>query len=164
MVKLTLVAAAGLSTVFVVSASAQQAPTCEGPKDACQQIADLSKVYDTAFNNHDVATIVGGFTPDATDVGEGVMLSGREALEKFYSDGFKAGWSNHSSGPTEVHVMGDWAWAVGTWSGLPPGAKDKVQGTWGAVDIRQGGAWKIRMLTWNVAEPAPQQAAQTQTK
>jgi hypothetical protein len=101
------------------------------------------------------------FTPDAADAGEGVMLSGREQLEKFYSDGFKAGWSNHSSGPSQIHVMGDWAWLVGTWSALPPGAKDKVQGSWGAVDVREGGTWKIKMLTWNVAEPPPQQAAQT---
>jgi uncharacterized protein (TIGR02246 family) len=159
--KLGLVAAAGLSIVFISPAFSQQAPTCEGSKDACQQISDLSKEYDAAFNKHDVAAVVGMFTPDAADAGEGVMLSGREQLEKFYSDGFKAGWSHHSSGPSQVHVMGDWAWVVGTWSALPPGAKDKVQGSWGAVDVREGGTWKIKMLTWNVAEPPPQQAAQT---
>jgi hypothetical protein len=66
-VKLGLVAAAALSIAFISPAFSQQAPTCEGSKDACQQISDLSKEYDAAFNKHDVATVVGMFTPDAAD-------------------------------------------------------------------------------------------------
>ena len=80
MVKLGLVAAAGLSIMFISPAFSEQAPTCEGSKDACQQISDLSKEHDAAFNKHDVAAVVGMFTPDAADVGEGVMLSGGEQI------------------------------------------------------------------------------------
>lgn len=64
MVKLGLLAAAGLSLVFISPAFSQQAPTCEGSKGACQQISDLSKEYDAAFNKHDVAAVGGMFTPD----------------------------------------------------------------------------------------------------
>jgi hypothetical protein len=66
------------------------------------------------------------------------MLNGREQLEKFYADGFKAGWSNHSSGPTQVHVMGDWAWVVGTWSAVPPGAKEQGAGQLGCCRSARG--------------------------
>jgi hypothetical protein len=38
-----------------------------------------------------------------------------------------------------------------------------VQGSWGAVDLREGGTWKIKMLTWNVAEP-PQPSSTNKIK
>jgi hypothetical protein len=39
-------------------------------------------------------------------------------------------------------------WAVGDWR------NNTQQGQWGAVDERRGGAWQLRMLTYNVT-PAP---------
>ena len=159
--KIGLITVAGAALVFGGPAFAQQAPSCDGPQDACRQIVDISNQYNAAFNSHDVAAITGLFTTDAVDVGENVMLSGRAALEKFYTDGFKAGWATHSSGPNQVHVMGDSGWAVGSWSATPPGAKDasqKAAGTWGDVVVLQNGTWKIRMLTWNVTEAPPESA------
>jgi hypothetical protein len=44
--------------------------------------------------------------------------------------------------------VGDLVWAVGDWR------NNTQQGHWGAVDERRGGAWQIRMLTFNVTPAA----------
>lgn len=103
-----------------------------GPKQAVRR----------GFNRHDVK-IVELFTADGVDVGEGVKLAGRESLQEFFAGGFNTGWTNHSSAPDQVHVMGDWGWATGSWSATPPRVKEASQtvgGTWGDVFVRQGGA------------------------
>src|SRR5690349_5984282 len=86
--------------ITIEPAFAQQAPSCEGSPDACQQISDISKQYNRTFNSHDVPSMVALFTTDAVMVGEGggkgVRLSGREAIEKFYSEIFKSRASDHA--------------------------------------------------------------------
>ena len=151
---------AGLALLFGNPSFAQQVATCDGPQDACQQIIKGLKQFEAAYNRKDVAGVGAGFTPDAVIVQEGPMISGREAIEKFYGDGFKAGFTDNSSPINQVHVMGNMAWLVGSWSASGPGPNNTTQtykGNWGAVDVNEGGTWKARMLIWNTIENPPEQ-------
>jgi uncharacterized protein (TIGR02246 family) len=158
--KTSLSIAAGLAFLFAAPAFAQDAPICDGPQDACRQIAEITARYNSAFNKRDLAGLAALFTTDTVGAWPGGMLKGRESRENLFTELFKAGWSNHAGGPDQVHVIGDWGWATGTWTATPPGAKDASHdawGTWGEVVVRQDGVWKVRMQAWNVAGPDVEQ-------
>jgi uncharacterized protein (TIGR02246 family) len=156
---LRLLAVAGLAIGFVVPVVAQEkVGTCTGPRDACRQVAALIKSYDDAFNRKDVAAVGAVFAPDAVEVTEGPMLSGREAIEKHYGDVFKAGLTNVVVNVDQMHAADDMTWAVGDWSLTGPGPNKSTQsyhGNWGAVWVHTGGTWKLRMLTNNTIETQP---------
>jgi uncharacterized protein (TIGR02246 family) len=158
--KLCLLAVAGLAVGFAAPTVAQEkAGTCSGPRDACEQVVALIKTYDEAFNRKDVAAIGAVFTADAVEATEGPMLAGREALEKHYSEVFKAGLSNVVVNVDQMHAADDTTWAVGDWSLIGPGPNSTTQpyhGNWGAVWVKKGGAWRLRMLTNNTIEAPPQ--------
>jgi uncharacterized protein (TIGR02246 family) len=150
-----IVAVVGLAIGLAMPAAAQQPSTCDGPQDACQQIVNSGKQFEAAYNKKDAPGVGAIFTADAVVLGEGPTLSGREAIQKSYGEGFKAGWTNNSSPVGQVHVAGNMAWAVGSWSATGPGPNNTTQqyhGNWGAVYVNDGGAWKCRMLTWNSIE------------
>jgi hypothetical protein len=128
--RLLLTATGVLAIGLAIQAAAQRPTTCEGPQDACQQIIRSFEQFVIAFNNKDVAGAIVGFTEDAILVGEGPTLSGKEAIRKNYSDGFKAGFTDNVSPIDQVHVAGNW----------------------GAVYVNDAGAWKVRMRTFNRIE------------
>jgi uncharacterized protein (TIGR02246 family) len=154
-----ILAAACLTLALGTPAFAQQAPTCDGPRDACQQIVNLGKQYESAYNNKDAAGVSATFTSDAIVVWEGPTLSGRDAIEKVLGDFIKAGFTNHSGPADQMHVVGDMAWVIGTWSESGPSPNNSTQtyrGRWAAVDVNQGGTWKTRMLISNTIETPPE--------
>ena len=55
------------------------------------------------------------------------MLSCKEALRKNYSDGFKAGFTDNVTLIDQIHVVGNMAWAVGSYSVTGPGPNDAIQ-------------------------------------
>jgi ketosteroid isomerase-like protein len=161
MMKPRLSTGVGLTLLVATPAFGQNTPSCDGPQDACRQIVEVTARYNAAFNNHDLAGLSALFTADTVGAWPGGILHGQEARENLLTDLLKAGWANHAGGPDQVHVIGDWGWAVGTWTATPPGAKDTTHpawGTWGEVVVRQDGVWKIRMQAWNVAGPDAKQA------
>jgi ketosteroid isomerase-like protein len=149
----------GLALSLTLPALAQQAepspspqaqPTEPAPSEQDrQQIDALASRYAEAANRHDAAAIAALFTEDGVFVApEGIVL-GRPAIEKLYRDTFNAAAvSDTAIKTTELHGVGELVWAVGQWR------NNTQQGHWGAVDERRGGAWQIRMLTYNVT-PAP---------
>ena len=69
-----------------------------------------------------------------------------------YSEAFKAGFTDNVSPSIKGHVAGNMAWAVGSYSVAGPGpnnSTEKYHGNWGAVYVNDGGAWKVRMRTFN---------------
>ena len=160
--KARLPALVGLAISLALPAGAQQMK-CDGPQDVCQQIADIAKKYDEASSKQDVAGVMALFTPDAVFVIEGPtpILDGRDAIEKWYAGMAKAGvFGRHDSKVEQVHVQGNTAWAVGSWSDTGPRNENHpVHGAWGDVFVPEGGTWKIRMGTANLIEPSPGQAA-----
>lgn len=157
--KLRLVAVVGLTIVSVQPALAQQTMKCDGPPDACRQLADFAAGWDAAFNKHDAVALAALYTPDAIIVSEEAIVHGREAIEKMWTDAFYAGWSSILNTVDQAQVVGDMAWWVGDWSATGPGPNHSTQpfqGKWGEVLVRDGGAWKIRMNTSNTMKTAAQ--------
>jgi uncharacterized protein (TIGR02246 family) len=158
--ELRLLAHAGLASVLTVSAFAQEKVSkCDGPQDACQQNVELWKNFEIAFNKRDPDATTAIFTEDTVWVlpfGGGMILHGRQEIEKNLSDAFKAGFSNNVENVDEVHVIGDLAWVVGHWNETGPGPNQTTkpyQGLWGSVHVRQGNAWKVRMSSASLVEP-----------
>jgi ketosteroid isomerase-like protein len=161
---LTLV---GLAIGFAAPAFAQQ-------KDAAdpqirQQIDALTKKFIDAVDNNDAATVAALYTEDAVFVTPQGPLYGREAIQKFWTDLFKQFHvSNHVSkdDPYSPHIIGtagNEVWRNAEWSETLQGQNGgpiQLKGYWSAIEVREGDAWKHRMLTVNVT-PAP---APAQTK
>jgi uncharacterized protein (TIGR02246 family) len=155
----------GLAITLALPAGAQQTK-CDGPQEACQQIVDLFKKHNEASSKQDIAGIMALFTTDAVFVSEGSTLDGRDAIEKWHTEMAKAGaFGRHDSKVDQVHVQGNIAWAVGSWSDTgPSNGSHPVHGNWGDVFVLEGGTWKVRMLTANVIETPPGQAGAGQTR
>ena len=157
--RLHLLAVAGLAIGFVVPASAQEkAGICSGSRDTCERVVALIKTYDEAFNSKDAAAVAAVFT-EMVEATEGPLLSGRAALEKHYGEAFKVGMSRLVVDVDQMHATDDTTWAVGEWRLIGPGPNNTTQpyhGNWGAVYVKTGGAWNLRMLTNNTIETPPQ--------
>ena len=117
----------------------------------------ISKKYNEAINNHDAAAIGALYTDDAVFVTDAGPLYGRQAIEKFYADTFN-GWQpkNHTSttDPHSGRMLGpDNLTRAGVWSETGKGKNGEdvpTKGYWSEIDTRQGDAWKICVLTWNL--------------
>ncbi|HJS85390.1 MAG TPA: SgcJ/EcaC family oxidoreductase [Acetobacteraceae bacterium] len=157
-----LPALVGFALTLALPAGAQQM-NCDGPQDACQAIAELGNKYVSAENNNDAASIAALYTSDGVIVPEGPIISGRDAIEKFYSNIFKAvKVSNMAASAEQLHINGNLGWAVGSFVLTQTGSNDAKRtehGNYGAVYTGEGGTWKVRMLTVNLIETPPTQAA-----
>jgi uncharacterized protein (TIGR02246 family) len=152
----------GLAIALALPAAAQQMK-CDGPQDACQAIEEIGSKYIAAEGNHDAAAIAALYTSDGILVPEGPIVTGRDEIEKLYSDFYKTvRVSNPTVSVDQVHIHGNMAWGLGSYSEKRTGS-DKtsrmIHGHWSAVWLEDGGAWKLRMLTANQIETPPGQAA-----
>jgi uncharacterized protein (TIGR02246 family) len=128
-----------------------------------QKILAIGKAYDEGENNSDEAAIAALFTEDAVFVTPGGAIIGRQAIKKWYADHYQ-GWQskNHvikldGNAVHSIGTAGNQLWATGEWSDTgqgKTGGPTQVKGYWSAIYNREGDAWKIRMLTWNLT-PAP---------
>jgi uncharacterized protein (TIGR02246 family) len=163
-----VVALVGLAIGFAAPAFAQQ-------KDAAdpqirQQIDALTKKYIDAVDNNDAAALAALFTEDAVMVTDTAgPIYGREAIEKYWAGAFKQfHFSNHFSkddqySPHIVGTAGNEVWRNAEWSATVQGQNGgpiQLKGYWAGIEVREGDAWKKRMLIWNIT-PAP---APAQTK
>ena len=138
---------------FVASAFAQQKDTVD-PKTA-HEIRALSAKYDEAFSKNDAAAIAALFTEDAVEVAPEGVFYGRDAIEKRYGEMVFQQWhcNNHLNTIDRVIAVGNEACLVGKWSCDCGG--NQVHGYLSIVAVREGGAWKARISTFNVTPPAP---------
>jgi ketosteroid isomerase-like protein len=155
---LTLV---GLAISFAVPTFAQQTNT---PDPQLREQHDaLGKKFHEAWNNNDAAALAAFYAEDAVVVTNTGPIYGRDAIQKHYADLFqKLHFSNHIGKPDQYspHVIGaagNEVWANGEWSSTIQGKNwgpIDQKGYWGAINVREGETWKIRMETWNIT-PAP---------
>lgn len=167
MKKRLIVAILGLTISFALPTFAQQKDAVD-PQITEKLNANI-KAFDEAVNNNDAAAIAALFTEDAVFVTDRGPVYGRKAIEKWYADVFQ-GWhpKNHigKKDPDSVRYIGtpgNEIWSNGEWSESGQGKNGEaipIKGYWSAVDIREGDAWKIRMMTFNLT-PAPPAAAET---
>ena len=124
-----------------------------------QQIERLAVTYAENFNKQDVAGIAGLYTNDGVLVSQGprVVKTGPQEIEQSYQSAFKSGMNHIEITLDQVSPFGsDAAISMGEYylAGQGQSGPIKVEGHWTAVDAREGGAWKIRLLTV-VPNPPP---------
>ena len=129
---------------FATPLSAQQA-------DLRQQIEQILTAYTGNFNKGDAAGVAGLYTKDGILVtpsakivknGQQEITEHTQALMKLY---------NHDEGTIDqVTPLGnDEAISVGEYhfTGQGPNGPTKPDGHWTALYVREGGQWRIRLLT-----------------
>lgn len=159
----TRLAVLGSMLAIAMPALAGETPPSEADRQA---IANLPKQHDAALNRKDAASVAALFTDDAVIIPPGRPFAGRDAIRQDLEQGIKKGFADHASTVDQIHVSGDLAWTTGEWSMTAPGpdnSRRKVHGNYSTVEQREGGAWKIRALTYNLI-PNPSPSAQSASK
>jgi hypothetical protein len=86
-----------------------------------QQLEALAKKLDQAINNNDAAAAAALFTEDGVFVTPQGPIYGREAIEKYYADGFKRIHysnfinKNDQNSPHVIGTAGNEVWSNGEW-------------------------------------------------
>jgi uncharacterized protein (TIGR02246 family) len=132
------------------------------PKTELELDALVTK-FDNAKNNNDSVAVAALFTEDAILVTDSGPIYGRDAIQKWYEGAFQQfHFSKHlgKADPNSIRAIGpdgNEIWSNGGWSVTlqgPSGSPIHLKGYWSAVQVREDGAWKDRMQTWNIT-PAP---------
>jgi ketosteroid isomerase-like protein len=156
-----LLTLAGFAIGFVLPTFAQHKDTADprmaqqhdlgGDPKALEEFGAFATQQSDAFTNKDAAAVAALFTEDAVLVAPDGMFSGRQAIEKRYEDTFqKSPFTNFGDpGHYLLKAIDNAAWSVGEWSSTVQGDSSIVflRGYWSAIYVREGDAWKIRMLT-----------------
>jgi uncharacterized protein (TIGR02246 family) len=150
---MTAITALGVTTL-VSSASAQQVDP-----NTRQQIEKVIAAYHENWNNHNAAGIADLYTNDGvlvTDRTAG-FKQGHQQIEQYYKDLFNRISHHDSATVDELWPLGSNAvTTVGEYhlSGQGQNGPIKADGYYTTVDVLEGGAWKIRLLT-AVPNPPP---------
>ena len=137
------------------SASAQQVD-----QNTRQQIEKIAAAFQEGYIKQDAAAIAGLFTKDGiliVPVGKHVY-SGRQEIEEFYQGAFKMGFNRDETTLDALSPLGtDMLIGIGEYhvSGQGQNGPLKADGHSSFVDVREGGAWKIRILTAVRDAPPP---------
>jgi ketosteroid isomerase-like protein len=165
----SLLALVGLAISFALPTFGQQNDATD-PR-IIQQLEEIGRKNDEAFDRNDEAAEAALFTDDAIFVTPRGLVYGRQAIEKWHADIFQK-WhhSNHltkgdQTSPPVVSTSGNEAWWVGEWSNTlqTQNGRMDVKGYWSAVYVREGDAWKVRMLSYNVNTTPPPAATPSPT-
>ena len=155
-----LITLAGLAISFALPAFAQQKETSD--PQIIEQLNALTKKFIDGVDNNDAPTVAALYTEDAVFVTPQGPIFGREAIEKLFAGMFQQGhYSDHlnkddQGSPHMIGTAGDEVWRTGEWSFTVQGKSGdpiKLKGYWSAINVREGDAWKIQMLTFNVTPP-----------
>ena len=139
-----IMASAGLG--LIASASAQQID-----QNTRQQIERIAAAYVENWNKHDAAGIAALYTQDGVLVTPtGAVRSGSQEIEQA-SQGVMKTFPQHNGETIEqISPLGNDAdIRIGEFhlSGQGQNGPTKLDGRYTAVDVREGGTWKIRLFT-----------------
>jgi ketosteroid isomerase-like protein len=157
-----LLALSGFAISFVLTTFAQEKDKVDlpisqqrdllGSPNALEVFGDLSGKLDDAYNNKDAEAAAALFTEDAVLVTPDGMVFGRQAIEKRYADTFQrwpiTGFLSRRE-RLQLNVIDNAVWSVGEWTGTLQGQTGPVLawGYWSTIYVREGDAWKMRMLS-----------------
>jgi uncharacterized protein (TIGR02246 family) len=113
------------------------------------------------WNKQDAAGIAALYAKDGMDVTATGVTSGPQELEQGYESAMKTFPSTLMVTIDQISPLGNDAdIRVGQFhlSGEGPNGPTKADGRYTAVDVREGGTWKIRVLTIVPNAPPPQAA------
>jgi uncharacterized protein (TIGR02246 family) len=141
---------------LVTSASAQQID-----QNTRQQIERIAAAYVENWNKNDAAGIVALYTKDDVQVTAMGVRSGPQELEQAYEGAIKTFPQHNGQTIEQILPLGnDAVIRIGQFhlAGQGQNGPTKLDGRYTSVDVREGGTWKIRILT-GVPIPPPAQAA-----
>jgi ketosteroid isomerase-like protein len=120
-----------------------------------QELDKVSGAYGESFSRQDGAGIAALYAPGGIHVNP---AGPRTDIAQLYEAAFKAGLNHADYTVNEVWALGaDTALAMGEYHITGKNQGDgpiELAGLWTATDVREGGKWKIRMMT---AIPEPEQ-------
>jgi uncharacterized protein (TIGR02246 family) len=125
-------------------------------QDAKKTADDFAIKWVTTYDAGDAAGLAALFTPDGVfNAPSGAALKGREAIEKALAGRMKAGWTKETVTTSDAGAAGNAVWAAGEYGLLGSGeqAGKQTGGRFGWILVRDGDAWRVAMLTANVAPP-----------
>jgi uncharacterized protein (TIGR02246 family) len=132
---------------IIVIALALPASAQQSDRSLRHQIESVVSSYAENFNKQNASGIAGLYTKDGVLVNHGPQKS----VEQYYQNAFKTGFNHQDIALEDVSSLGpDAAISMGEVhiSGRSQnGSVLESNGRWTAVEVREGGAWKIRLLT-----------------
>jgi ketosteroid isomerase-like protein len=136
------------------------AAAAEPDQNLKQEIGKVASAYEQNFNKKDAAGITSLYTKNYLRVAAGGVVADNT---KYYEDTFKAGLNHLEIKTTEIQPLSD-DMAMSTGESRITGKSEKgdpidVTVIWTALDVRENGQWKIRMLTSLPKPPPPPQLA-----
>ena len=141
---------------IMTSASAQEVDQTHR-----QQIERLAAAYVENWNKHDAAGVAALYAKDGVHVSATGVKSGPQEIEQAYQTGMKTFPQHNGQTIEQISPLGnDTDIRIGQFhlAGEGPNGPTKLDGRYTAVDVREGGTWKIRLLT-AVPIPPPAPAA-----
>lgn len=121
-----------------------------------QSVETICRQWEDAVAKQDSGAVAALFTVDGTFVTPAGVLGDRAAIKTFYDGFFGQGWNHEVVKVDQAQPVGTAALAYGEYAlaGQGPSGALSRAGRWSMVFARDGEAWKIRLLTANVAPPA----------
>jgi uncharacterized protein (TIGR02246 family) len=124
--------------------------------DLKQEVEKVASAYAESFNKEDSEGIAALYATG------GILVNpagARTDIAELFKSVFKAGFDHEEITVDQVWPLGtDTALAIGEYHNTgknESGAPIEVGGRWTSVDVREGGNWKIRMLTAFTKAPQP---------
>ena len=149
----------GLAISFALPTFAQQTNTSD--QQLREQLVQIGKKNDDAWNNNDAAALAAIYTEDAIKVTDQGPIHGRQAIEKWLAQVFQNFHpKNYISKTDSLRIIGtaDNIAANGEWSMTLQGKNGEsipLKGYWAAIYVREGDDWKCRLDAYNVTPPPP---------
>jgi ketosteroid isomerase-like protein len=134
------------------------AAAAEPDQNLKQELGKIASAYEQNYNKQDAAGITSLYTKNYLRVAAGGVVADNT---KFYEGGFKVGFNHLEIKTTEIQALSD-DMAISTGESRITGKSAKgdpldVTVIWTALDVRENGKWKIRMLTSLPKPPPPPQ-------
>ncbi|HEY5953582.1 MAG TPA: nuclear transport factor 2 family protein [Terrimicrobiaceae bacterium] len=121
-----------------------------GNTEALEQANALRTKLEAGLQEQDPSALGALFTTDAVWVTSQGVFSGRQAIEEGLASSFRRSpVTSQILQADQIHSLGKEAWSVGQWwmTIQSPDGPVSLSGYWSAIVVREGDAWKFRMLT-----------------
>ena len=138
-------------------------PACaqEIDQSTRQQIERIAAAYVENWNKHNAAGVAALYTKDGVQVTATGVKSGPQEIEQAYQSAMKTFPQHNGQTIEQISPLGnDAVIRIGQFhlAGEGQNGPTKLDGRYTSVDVREGGTWKIRLLT-AIPVPPPAQAA-----
>jgi ketosteroid isomerase-like protein len=146
-----------MSYAFIlIAALAAPSVAMAGDENLRQEVEKIGAAYADSFNKQDAAGIATLYMSGGVHVN---AMGARADIAEFYSGLFKAGFNHFETNLDEVWpVNADTLVAMGKYrltGKNQSSAPIEAAGIWTATDVRQGGKWKVQMISAIPNPPQP---------